>query len=251
MRVLSKRALAAAAAGILVLSCGDLPTLADGIAYITRIERPSPALAINDQLRDSTGAVARLRVQAFDDKDQPIPNVVPTYVIASAPRGFAISSDGAVTASDTIGTAIFVARVSDRLQTIPETLFVVPPPDSLVPTAKVDTVSTTSPSSTLTVTVRGDWKGVRTPVRGIIVRFRIDSVLPSRTIDSASVAFTEPLRGTLRRAVDTTDVSGVASRTVVVVVAPGISSVYVTVTATTLKGQPLSGSPARFLVPAK
>jgi hypothetical protein len=190
-------------------------------------------------------------VQAFDDKDQPVANVAPTYVVSSAPRGFAISSDGAVTSSDTIGTAIFVARVSDRLQTIPETLFVVPPPDSLVPAPKVDTVSATSPTSALSLTVRGDWKGARTPVRGIIVRFRIDSVSASAAVDAADVVFTEPLRGTLRLAVDTTDASGVVSRTVAVVPGQGVRTVYVTASATTLKGLALNGSPARFLVPTK
>ena len=251
MKRRSTRACVAAAAGLVVLACGDVPTLADGIAYITRIERPSTALEVGDQLRDSLGIVARLRVRAFDSENKPVPNVTPIYVVTSAPRGFSIGADGAVSAGDTLGTAIFVARVSERLQTIAETLFVVQPADSIAASARVDTISATNGSSLLQVTVSGVFRGTRSPVRGIVVRYRIDSILPSRPVDSTKFVFTEPEPGHPTRAVDTTDASGIASRTLGVVLSPGITAIAVTATATSLRGHPLRGGPVRFLVPVK
>lgn len=252
MKRLSTLACVAAAAGLVLLACGDVPTLADGIAYITRIERPSTSIEVGDQLRDSLGMVARLRVRAFDSDNKPVPNVTPVYVVTSAPRGFTIAADGAVSAAgDTLGTAIFVARVSERLQTIAETLFVVQPADSIAASARVDTISATNGSSLLQVTVSGVFRGTRSPVRGIVVRYRIDSILPSRPVDSTKFVFTEPEPGHPTRAVDTTDASGIASRTLGVVLSPGITAIAVTATATSLRGHPLRGGPVRFLVPVK
>lgn len=252
MKRLSTLACVAAAAGLVLLACGDVPTLADGIAYITRIERPSTSIEVGDQLRDSLGMVARLRVRAFDSDNKPVPNVTPVYVVTSAPRGFTIGADGAVSAAgDTLGTAIFVARVSERLQTIAETLFVVQPADSIAASARVDTISATNGSSLLQVTVSGVFRGTRSPVRGIVVRYRIDSILPSRLVDSTKFVFTAPEPGHPTRASDTTDASGIASRTLGVVLSPGITAIAVTATATSLRGHPLHGGPVRFLVPVK
>jgi len=43
MRSLAPRILVACAASVVALSCGDVPTLADGIAYISPIVLPSMA----------------------------------------------------------------------------------------------------------------------------------------------------------------------------------------------------------------
>jgi hypothetical protein len=51
--------------------------------------------------------------------------------------------------------------------------------------------------------------------------------------------------------VDTTDQSGIASRSVTSSIAQGVDSIVVQATATSLRAAPLGGSPVRFVLPVK
>ena len=71
-----KRHMFLAGVGIIAaaLACGEVPTLDQGIAYISTIILPAPAVAVGDQLRDSLGNVAPLRIEAFDRNDEQLPD---------------------------------------------------------------------------------------------------------------------------------------------------------------------------------
>jgi hypothetical protein len=92
---------------------------------------------------------------------------------------------------------------------------------------------------------------VSTPVNGIIVRYRIDSLRP-RGLDLGNailiVSGGGPQRPDSTNAVDTTKTAGNATRTVVVT-GSAVDTVFVSASARRLRdGQPLVGSPARFIL---
>ncbi len=145
----SSRWLVACAAGIAVLACGEVPTLDDGIAYITTIKLPAPAVAAGDVLRDSTGAVAPLQVLAFGSDDQLVAGTTATYVVSPVDTGVHIDAAGVVRVSDSLRTVNIVGRVGDRLQTIATSLQIVAQPDSMAATGTVDSLKLATPSSQL------------------------------------------------------------------------------------------------------
>jgi len=250
MSVLGSRMLAACAAVVVVIACGDVPTSPDGIAYITPIVLPSEAVAAGDTLRDSLGRVAPLRVYAIGDNGDTI-SATPTYLVTNLPPGVTISASGIVVAFDSLRTVNIVARVGERLQTTPASLYVVAQPDSAAKTGTVDSLALAQPSSPLQVTITGRHRGTRVPVRSIIVRYQITNVFPLRAVDPKEFFFANGVRGDLTSAVDTTDQSGIASRSVTSSVALGVHSVVVLATATSLRGARLGGSPVRFVLPVK
>ena len=218
------------------LSCGEVPTLDEGIAYISPIILPAPAVAIGDTLRDSLGVAAPLRIAAFGRNDDPLPDPVATFLPTVAPSPISISGAGIVTASDTVSavrTVQVVGRVGNKLQTTQASLLVVPQPDSL------------------RVTVTGlNTARTRVTVPGIVVRYRVAGVYgPGR--DTAAVFLTLDGRTASRPdslvAIDTTDASGLASRTLVAA-GKGVDSVIVIVRARSLKNVPLKGDSLRFVL---
>lgn len=252
MRSLAPRVLVASAACIiaLALACGGVPTLADGIAFITPIMLPSPAVAAGDTLRDSLGKVAPLKVLAYDQNDNVIPNVATSFLVSTLPPQVQIDANGIVTAFDTVGTVQLVGRIGERLQTAATNLLVVAQPDSIAATGSLDSLVVNTPSSALQVTVTGLRKGTRTPVSGIVVRYRVASTVPSRTIDPTLFFFTTGLRSDLTMAVDTTK-TGVASKLLIASDTQGLTSIVVEASANNLRGVPLHGSPVRFVIPVK
>ena len=77
--------LAAIAAAVATLSCGDVPTLANGVAYYTPVLLPLPAVAAGDTLRDSFGRPAPLRVLAFSRDSQLVTGLTVVFVPTTLP----------------------------------------------------------------------------------------------------------------------------------------------------------------------
>jgi hypothetical protein len=260
MRMLSPRGLAAAALAVAALSCGDVPTLPDGIAYISSVILPSPAVALGDTLRDSTGKATPLELFGIGQNGDTIP-VKPTFVVTTVPgRGIILTPDNFVI-GDSIRTVQIVGQVGTRLQTPPVPLDVVPQPDSIAATSAVSSKLTATGtellviSDPLSVLVTSGSGGARVGVRSIIVRYRISQWFPSSFVfpDTTLVLLDDQSRfqGTDgRTSADTTDASGGASRRVRTLPV-GFDSVEVTASATNLKGVPLRGSPLRFVLTTK
>jgi hypothetical protein len=245
-----------ATAAAIVLSCGEVPTLDEGIAYISPIILPAPAVAIGDTLRDSLGVVTALRIEAFGRNDEPLPDPQATFLTSVLPSPITIREGGVVIASDTVSTVQtvqIVGRVGSKLQTTTAGLLVVPQPDSLgydSDAAKTDSLPTTD---TLRVIVTGlNGAGTRLAVPGIIVHYRITNIYPTGqgsvtavlTVDGRTVSRPDSLA-----AVDTTDASGVASRALIAA-GEQLDSVEVVVRARSLKNVPLKGDSLRFVLRA-
>lgn len=250
-------ALACAVAGVVAAtSCGDVPTLESGIAYIT-FTLPSPAVGVGDVLRDSLGNPAPLRILAFDRSGNEVPVSSVSWLATPVPigNGVTVDANGVVKAGDTTATVQIVGRVGDRLQTTPATLLVVPQPDSIAATTPADTIAIRDLPAldTMRVTVTGLYKGARTPVQGVIVHYHIDSLYQSAgaqgyaVLTHASGVIPRPDSTTV---VDTTKstTTGPSSTATLVAAGSGLDSVVVRVRASRFNGQPLPGSPVRFVL---
>lgn len=256
MRSLAPRLVVACAAVIVVLSCGDVPTLANGIAYVSAIDLPSIAVGAGDQLRDSAGNPAPLRVRAYDKDDQLVPGVSATFLVSPVDAGIRIDAKGFLTASDSVRTVRVVARVGDRLQTAEALLYVVPAPDQIVGAATTDSLPGAPAKGTLQVTVSGTRGSTRLPTQGIVVQYQLIKVNGSTTIDSTRVFLVDdannPLRNSTTTAIDTTDATGVARRFVTVSDTTGIRTIEIRATARPLRAaETIGGNPVKFLLPLK
>jgi hypothetical protein len=256
--MIGARSASALALGIVVIvaiSCGEVPTLANDVAYITPVQLPLPTVAAGDTLRDSLGRATPLRVQAFGRDGQEILGLATTFVPTTLPADVTIDANGYLVARDTVRSVQLVGRVGDQLQTTVATLLIVPEPGAIArPAADLagDTVLTLPALRALPVTVTSVYRGIVTPVNGIIVRYRVDSLRPAG-LPSGRAVLTSAA-GTVSRpdsliAVDTTDASGNASRTLLVLAGTGVDTVFVSASARRLRdGAPLAGSPVRFTV---
>ena len=254
--------LGGAALAVAAFACGDVPTFQEGVAYISPVILPAPAVALGDTLRDSLGRATPLRVVGIGVNGDTIAGLEPTFVVTTVPgKSLSVGATGYVV-GDSVRTARVVARVGDRLQTPPAVLEIVRQPDSIAPTgatkSKIGDIATGEVSATsdpLTVLVSTGATTTRTGVRAIIVRYAITRIFPlaAPIPDTTVVLVDESNRytGTTgRTAVDTTDGSGNASRRLRAVPF-GFDSVEITATANNLKGIPLRGSPVRFVVTTK
>ena len=255
MRAPHSRLVVACVAMVVVWSCGDVPTFADGIASISPIEFPSTAVVAGDTLRDSLGRAAPLRVRAFDRAGQAIPGVTAVYLVSPLDPGIRIDANGFLTATDSVRAVHLVARIGDRLQTADTALFVVARPDQIVGLGTTDSLAGAPAKGPLQVTVTGARGSVRSPVRGIVVRYQIVSVNGVTAIDSGRVFLVDdanrPLRNSSTTAVDTTDASGVASRFITVSDTTGIRTIEIRATARPLHAETIVGNPVSFRIPLK
>jgi hypothetical protein len=256
--------LAGAALVVIGLACGEVPTLPGGIAYISPIILPSPAVALNDTLRDSLGVATPLKLFAIGNAGDTIRTVTPLFVVTTVPGPSVHLTPANLVIGDSIRTAQIVGQVGTRLQTPPALLDVVRQPDSVAastgtsarfpaPSAGAVTsavplgVSVTSPPPTATT--------ARAGVKSIIVRYAVTRIFPaSATIPDTTLVLIDDngrfLLPTGRFATDTTDPAGIASRQIRAIPL-GFDSVEVSATANNLRGIPLRGSPIRFVVTTK
>lgn len=163
-----------------VAGCRDLPTPAGGVQAISRVILPSPGLVVGDTMRDSLGAVAPLRVVAFDENGDTI--------LPAPAAGFILLDSTARLADDlligrTVGRARLIATVAG-LQTQMDTAIVTLRPDTLaatdsvrhvriVPGARILAGDTSFASGDLGVVVRHRDSATVTGVDAVVVRYTI------------------------------------------------------------------------------
>ena len=255
-----------AGAGLLVagLACGDVPTFPEGVAYISPVILPAPAVALGDTLRDSSGAVAPLRLVGIDSDGDTVGTITPVFVVTTVPGPTVTLTPENLVIGDSVREVQIVGQVGSRLQTPVARLDVVRQPDSIAATGATSTrfpapsgtditslvslgVSVTSPPAPAgTVVVP------RAGVKSIIVRYEVTQVFPSTATipDTTLVLLDEGGRFQLptgRTSVDTTDASGSASRRIRGIPL-GFDSLEISASANDLRGAPLKGSPIRFVV---
>lgn len=255
--------LAGAALVVIGLACGEVPTLPGGVAYISPVILPSPAVALNDTLRDNLGVVTPIKLYAIDVAGDTVNTITPVFIVITVPGPSVHLTPTNLAIGDSLRTAQIVGQVGTRLQTPPASLDVVRQPDSVsaatstsarFPAPSAGSVTSSVP---LGVSVTSPPAGTtpRAGVKSIIVRYAITRIFPATASipDTTLVLVDDAGRFQLptgRTSVDTTDASGGASRQVRAIPL-GFDSVEVSAFVNNLRGVPLKGSPIRFVVTTK
>ena len=253
-------------AAVTALACVDM-SAPDGAASISALQLPSPSVVVGDTMRDSTGAVAPLRVTAYDANSAPIEGLSTLFFIVDTAK-LAHIANSSFLVGDKQGTVRVIGQVTG-VQTVPANVPVtVAPtkfalgttklPDTLVAPLKgsADTTTASTLSQAMVVTLKGIGD---TAAVGFIVKYELLSA-PATKAGAATPAVL--LRDDAGRAslVDTTDASGGASRNLIVKSAlladdalkTGAKTDSVVVRMSTFyKGKPVSGSPIRVVLPLK
>jgi len=217
-------ALTSALAGLVALGAGGCATDGvgpDDLLSISALTLPSPAIFLNDTLRDSLGRAARLRVQAFDSKGGEITGLDQRFVVIDTTGSVTVTREGYVIAGATVpATAPRIVASVGGLQTQPVTLEVSHPPELLErsgfapgPIGYLIPGAATYTSSPLAVRAGRREGTTFVGSRGIRVRFEI--LRPASAITDTVPGYLIGERN-LRSTVDTTDQSGVASRSILI-----------------------------------
>jgi hypothetical protein len=94
-----------------------VPTLPGGVAYISPVILPSPAVAFGDTLRDSLGVVTPLKLYAIDNEGDTIPSVTHCSSSRRFPGPSVHLTPTNLAIGDSVRTAQIVGQVGTRLQT--------------------------------------------------------------------------------------------------------------------------------------
>lgn len=216
-----------ATALLAVAACYSLDAPPGGVASISLAMNPSPSVVVGDSSRDSTGAVAGVRVTAFDANGDTITTPPPTFVVLD--RGLSINSTTGVMFGDSVTpTGARVIASVGPLQTLPDTVPVTVAPERAHPTQsltrlefdsvlKVSDTAATSNQVTLTLTLAGTppstSKATDTMAVGFIVDWSI-AKMPPGLKGGQPIATALLVDGGKVSTRDTTDKAGVATRTV-------------------------------------
>jgi len=232
-----------------------------GPASISSILLPSPSVVAGDSMRDSTGAVAPLRLIAFDANDVPLLGITSQFFITDSFAAARITTSNIVI-GEKQGTIHVVGQIGG-VQSAPVLIPVTVAPtlmalagkiDTLVVPFAGDTTSASTGSETMSVTLRGAGD---TASLGFVVKFQLASAPP--TIQSPIPGVFVSENGTNVSPVDTTDAAGASRKLVVrswlladkaLQAGTKVDSAVVVVS-TSYKGRPVLGSPLRLVIPIK
>jgi hypothetical protein len=198
-----------ATAGI-AAACTDVNTDPNVVASIAFDPLPSSAIVAGDSLRDTLGIARPVHATAFNVQGAPLTTTPVRYHAADA--GVRVDSVlGFVVADTARSTAIRIVAQAAGLQAAPDTLFIVPTPDTAFAVTARDSIlyslrdTTPTLSSPISLTVSHKTGGALTPVRGYLVTYQLahpaDTLL-AQIVGSDGV---HPSR------VDTTNANGVTS----------------------------------------
>ena len=231
-----------------------------GPAAISQLVFPSPSVVVGDSMRDSNGVVTPVRVIAFDGNGDTIITTLPQLFVTDTLKRAHFTSKN-ILVGDSLGTARILGQI-EALQTpsvnIPVTFF----PAKIIQGVKPDTVkaplsvdTTVAGSSTISARVLSSNDSAS---QGMIVKFTILQAPGAKSGSASPAVLLVGQNGP--STVDTTDQSGVASRTLAVRSAlladnallggTKVDSAVIEVSAR-YKGAPIPGSPFKVSVPIK
>ena len=235
--------------GAAALACTDISGSSTSVLSIQFDTLPSPSVVLGDTLRDTTGAVVRPVVHAFNFKGA---EIIPAPVYFLSPdSGVTVDSATGVIVGDSLrSTSARIIATVGRLQAM-QRVDVTLRPDQLQSVNGRDSLQYSLLDTTLNLSHQLTVKlthGVALPPN--------DSAVKSYIVSFAIVSQSNPQLGELvndagkASVVDTTDASGVAGRAIrlhpLFLSAP-VDSIVVKATAK-YKGAQVSGSPVRLVL---
>lgn len=242
-----------AAAVVAVGACSDINTDPKAVAAIAFDSVAAPSIVAGDTLRDSLGVVRRLHASAYNLQGAVLTGV-PIRFRSPDLRVTVDSVTGVVTADSIRPSPVRLVAQAAGLQTAPDSLYVIPSPDSVV---------VTNPNDSLLYSVRDT-----TPVVSNALAVRVVHLTAPATLDavqhyrvSYSIAYPVDTllvrlvgdEATRRSTIDTTDADGNAGRRIrlrPIKITSQTDSVVVFATVR-YRGLPVAGSPVRFLLRVK
>jgi hypothetical protein len=119
---------------LIIVACLDVTSPPGGIGSFTNIIQPSPSVVVGSDMRDSTGAVAPLRVVVFGANGDTLTGVEISFlsIDTTKPPAVTVTGNGIVHGDSVranVAGSLVVANVGGRFQTVPDTLRVTVPPD--------------------------------------------------------------------------------------------------------------------------
>ncbi|HEV7596512.1 MAG TPA: hypothetical protein VGO33_16070 [Gemmatimonadaceae bacterium] len=234
------------------LGCGDVSGSSTSVLSIQFDSLAAPSVVVGDTLRDTTGAVIRPKVHAFNFKGDEIP--LPPVRFVSPDSGVVVDSLTGIVFADSLRStpARIVASVGglQAIQKIDVTLR----PDSLAALNGLDSLSYSLFDTTLNVS----------PMLTVKLTHGVppnDSAVKSYIVSFAIVSQRDPQLGQIVNdagkpaVVDTTDVNGIAGRAIrlhplFLASATAVDTIKVEATAK-YHGSQVKGSPVRLTLIVK
>jgi hypothetical protein len=234
------------------LGCGDVSGSSTSVLSIQFDSLAAPSVVVGDTLRDTTGAVIRPKVHAFNFKGDEIP--LPPVRFVSPDSGVVVDSLTGIVFADSLRStpARIVASVGglQAIQKIDVTLR----PDSLAALNGLDSLSYSLFDTTLNVS----------PMLTVKLTHGVppnDSAVKSYIVSFAIVSQRDPRLGQIVNdagkpaVVDTTDVNGIAGRAIrlhplFLASATAVDTIKVEATAK-YHGSQVKGSPVRLTLIVK
>ena len=239
--------LLAAVSTVGAVACTDISGSSTSVLSIQFDTLPSPSVVLGDTLRDTTGAVVRPVVHAFNFKGA---EIIPAPVYFLSPdSGVTVDSATGVIVGDSLrSTSARIVATVGRLQAI-QRVDVTLSPDLLEAVNGRDSLQYSLIDSTLNVSHQLTVK----LMHGVAPN---DSAVKSYIVSFAIVSQSNPQLGELvndggkASVVDTTDASGIAGRAIrlhPLFLSSPVDSIVVNATAK-YKGAQVGGSPVRLVL---
>jgi hypothetical protein len=251
VRALIAMVLIAAVAG--AGACAEINTDPNFAAAIAIDTLPFPSVVARDSLRDSLGVARPLHGSVFNIEGNVLSSIAVSF--RTPDSGATVDSvTGYVVADSARSTVVRVIAVAGALQSAPDTLYIVPAPDTVIAPVTADSLlysltdTTVNLSNPLTLQV-----GHRVPVapalpvRSYLVSYRI--AYPSDTLLAQLVT----RDGTRKSTVDTTDATGTSQRRIRLrpLSLKSVNDSVVVIATVRYRGVPVAGAPVRFVLQVK
>src|SRR6185312_9825268 len=234
-------------------ACAEINTDPKFAAAIAIDTLPFPSIVAKDTLRDSLGVARPLHGSVFNIEGSALSSIAVSF--RTPDSGATIdSATGYIVADTARSTPVRVIAVAGALQSAPDTLYIVPAPDTVIATTTTDSLlysltdTTANISNPLTLQV-GHRVPVSTalPVRSYLVSYQI--VYPSDPILAQLVT----RDGARKSTVDTTDATGTSQRRIRLrpLSLTSVNDSVVVIATVRYRGVAVAGAPVRFVLEVK
>lgn len=242
-----------AAAALIAVACAELSTDPQAVASIAIDTLVSPSIVANDSLRDTLGIARPVHATVYNIQGMPLASTPIRF--RTPDSGVKVDSVLGYVVADTArpnGIRLFASAGS--LQAAPDTVYIVPKPDTVVAINASDSLlySLTDTTSALSNPLQLQLLnlnsgGAALPVRSYIVSYAI--TYPTDTVLAKLVS----RDGSRSSSIDTTDATGTSARRIrlrTLSLASANDSVVVVAMVRYL-GMPVHGAPVRFVLRVK
>lgn len=242
-----------AAAALVAVACAEISTDPQVVASIAIDSLASPSIVANDSLRDTLGIARPIHATVYNIQGTPLASVPIRF--RTPDSGLTVDSVLGYVVADTAranGIRLFAAAGS--LQAAPDTVYVVPRPDTVVAINATDSLlysltdTTSALSNPLQLQLLNTSSGsTALPVRSYIVSYAI--TYPTDTVLAKLVT----RDGSRRSSIDTTDATGTSARRIRLraLSLTSVDDSVVVVAMVRYHGVPVRGAPIRFVLLVK